>query len=205
MFLCKLHLLTPLGLQGPPQTHSAVLVNVFLPIFNLICASWFLMPKFWHSQLKSIYRYILYMWINNLYVDIVPEGQTLRPLENMLVASHGIRQENCAGSWWLPRAGGGCWTVHVLWGKRRSLGVSSSIKRTNINLLVNSCLRKWRTQLFHVSMYSLMSRICALVSNFCVLKVCHIIERKMFIYPLKEDEADNFNQKHSWTHLTLPN
>lgn len=201
MFLCKLHLLTPLGLQGPPQTHSAVLVNVFLPIFNLICASWFLMPKFWHSQLKSIYRYILYMWINNLYVDIVPEGQTsggyaggqswdqAGELCRVLVASQGW--------WWLLNCA-------CIVRETEEFG-SSSIKRTNINLLVNSCLRKWRTQLFHVSMYSLMSRRCALVSNFCVLKVCHIIERKMFIYPLKEDEADNFNQKHSWTHITLPN
>lgn len=42
------------------------------------------------------------MWINNLYVDIVPEGQTLRPLEDMLVASHGIRQENCGGPGGFP-------------------------------------------------------------------------------------------------------
>lgn len=150
------------------------------------------------------------MWRNNLYVDIILDGQILRPLEDngaeeKLMAGHGNRQENWAGSWWLPRDGGVCWIVHVLWGKRRSSGVNSSIKRTNINLLLTSCLRKWRTQLFHVSVYSLMSRRCVLVCTFCVLKVCPIIERKMFIYLLKEDEADNFNQKHSWTHLTLLN
>ena len=26
----------------------------------------------------------------------------------MLAAGHGTRQEICAVSWWLPRAGGGC-------------------------------------------------------------------------------------------------
>lgn len=159
--------------------------------------------------MKSMYRCIFYKWINNLYVAIVLDRQMLRPLENngaeeMLMAGHGTRQENCAGSWWLPRASGGCWTVHVLWEKQRSSGVSSSIRKTNINLLLTSCLRKWRTQLFHVSVYFLMSRRCALGCNFCVLKVCCIIEWKMFVYLLKEDKADNFNQ-HSWTHLTLLN
>lgn len=129
-----------------------------------------------------------YMWRNNLYVDIVLDGQMLMPLEDngaeeMLMAGHGTREENCAGSWWLPWAGGSWWTMHVLWGKWRSSGVSSSIKRTNINLLLTSYLRKWRTQLFHVSVYSLISRRCALECNFCVLKVCHIIEKKcLFTY-----------------------
>lgn len=46
-------------------------------------------------------------------MDIVLDGQMLSPLEDngaeeMLVAAHGTRQDNCAGSWWLPRAGGGC-------------------------------------------------------------------------------------------------
>lgn len=52
-------------------------------------------------------------------------------------------------------------------------------------------------QLFQVTVYSLWSRRCALVSNFYLLKVCpDIVESKMFIYLLKEDEADYFNQKH---------
>lgn len=41
---------------------------------------------------------------DNLYVDIVLDGQMLRPLEDngaeeMLMAGHGTRQENCAVSW----------------------------------------------------------------------------------------------------------
>lgn len=53
------------------------------------------------------------MWRNNLYVAIVLDEQMLRPLEDngaeeMLVAGHGTRQDNCAGPWWLPRASGGC-------------------------------------------------------------------------------------------------
>lgn len=144
----------------------------------------------------SLCRSILYMWIFILSMDILVEEPTLRPLEDNGAWgdaggwSKGTRQENHAVSWWLSRTVSGCWTVHVLWGKWRDWGVSSSGKGTNINLLLNSCLWKWSMQLFHVTVYSLSCRRFTLLNTFYLFKVCpYIVESKMFVCLLKEDEA----------------